>query len=233
MSVWTFLWNAIWREAGNVTRVIQSIAVTVPFVIALAVGLGGGDWSKDLWPVEVWALITAAAMVLTLFWGIGSRAYALEKANIPKLQIIWGKDRIFFETIETDYPPGPIHVRVGVRNISSIVVEGVELVLANIVSSDGAAVYDIHRLLVSHNNMTRIAINPHDIKYYPIGVLSINEIDGPNMETDGHQLLLKKKTNFRIKLKVSGSTSPSARADFIVGLDDKGGFSFQSAGKLE
>jgi hypothetical protein len=227
MSVWQFIWNAVWREAGNVTRVIQTIAVAVPFIIGLAVGLIGGEWSKEVWPTWVWALITITAMFLALFWGIASRAYALEKANIPKLEIVWGNDRIFFETIENDVGPGIIRVRVGVRNISTVVVDGVELVLANIVSSDGAEVYDIDRLLTSHNIMTRIAINRDDTKYYLIGELGINEFDGPNMAIDSLRLPLKKETTYRIKLKVSSATSPSGRAYFIVGLDDKGGFLFQ------
>ena len=70
------------------TRVVQTVAVTIPFIITIVVGLGGGEWSKEIWPVWIWAIITAGAIVLALFWGTASRAYTLEKAAEPNLDII-------------------------------------------------------------------------------------------------------------------------------------------------
>ena len=56
------------------------------------VGLSGGEWSKEIWPVSVWAAITAGAIVLTLFWGIASRAYTLEKAAESNLEIVYADE---------------------------------------------------------------------------------------------------------------------------------------------
>ena len=97
MSIWNFLWNAVWREVGSVTRVIQSVAVTIPSVIGLAVGLAGGDWSKDVWPAWVCLTITVVAIFIAFFYGITRRAYKLEREREPKLNILYGNERIFLQ----------------------------------------------------------------------------------------------------------------------------------------
>ena len=97
------------------TRAIQTIAVTVPFLIALAVGLAGGQWSKELWPAWVWATITLGVIVAVIFIGMVRRAYALEKALIPKIAIIG---------VDIHDNDGEHYVRVQIENASSRRIEG-------------------------------------------------------------------------------------------------------------
>lgn len=69
------------------TRVVQSIAITIPFIITLGVGLAGEEWSKDYWPAWVWASLTIGAVFLVVMYGNTKRAYELERALEPKLSI--------------------------------------------------------------------------------------------------------------------------------------------------
>jgi hypothetical protein len=80
------------------TRVIQTVAVTIPFLIALAVSLGGGEWSKDLWPAWVWVSVTAGLLFLALVWGVFKRAYELENAFQPKIELRFGESGKYITT---------------------------------------------------------------------------------------------------------------------------------------
>ncbi len=111
------------------TRVIQSVAVTIPFLITLAVGLGGGEWSKDLWPVWAWVVLTIGAVVSTLVWGVSKRAYELEKRLLPQIAIcelgIWDDN-------------GEQYVRVQAHNPSTEKLCGLKARIESISDSVGA-----------------------------------------------------------------------------------------------
>jgi hypothetical protein len=87
MSVWRFLASAVWREVGVVTRVIQTVAVTIPFTLTLLIGALGGRWSRDLWPWWAWASLTLGLILVAMIVGVFRRAYVLESALEPKIEI--------------------------------------------------------------------------------------------------------------------------------------------------
>jgi hypothetical protein len=87
LSMAQFLWSVVWREASNVTRVIQTIAVTIPFVLTIGYGFVGVSWSRDLWPASLWGAVTVGTLFLVVVWGIFKRAYDLERDLLPKLEI--------------------------------------------------------------------------------------------------------------------------------------------------
>ena len=128
MSFYGFLWNACWREADKVTRAVQTVAVTVPFLIALVVGLFGGEWSKEFWPAWAWASITSGAVIFALVVGITRRAYALEKNQEPRLTC---NDIGLHHNMH-----GESLVRVQLQNISSNALGDIKPYLDKIVADD-------------------------------------------------------------------------------------------------
>lgn len=70
-----------------VTRAIQAATVTVPAVMAIVVGVSGGDWTKDVWPAWIWLSLTLGAVVAALVFGIGKRAYNLERGHQARISI--------------------------------------------------------------------------------------------------------------------------------------------------
>ena len=70
-----------------VTRAIQVATVTLPAVMALIVGVSGGEWIRDVWPARVWLLITLGAVVGTFVIGVTKRAYVLERDHKPRISI--------------------------------------------------------------------------------------------------------------------------------------------------
>src|SRR5687768_9762766 len=87
MSFLKFLWNACWREADKVTRSVQIVAVTLPFLATVVIGILGGKWSRELWPAWVWGALTLTAILLSIIYGIFRRAYNLEKALVPRITV--------------------------------------------------------------------------------------------------------------------------------------------------
>ena len=120
MSFLEFLWRAVWREVGMVTRAIQIATVTLPALMTLIVGVSGGEWTQDVWPAWVWLLITCAALLVTFMYGVTMRAFTLEKEREPK---------IFISDPREDFMPWPKaqsgeranhYYYIAVSNISSL-----------------------------------------------------------------------------------------------------------------
>ena len=74
------------------TKVIQTVSVTIPFVIGLAVAAYGGKWSKDLWSWWVWGGLTLGLCFLAIVVGVFRRAYHLENEREPKLFVTYDDD---------------------------------------------------------------------------------------------------------------------------------------------
>ena len=86
MSLSSFLFIALWREKGVIARTVQIVLVTVPLIAAAVVGLSGGNWSRNLWPWWVWALLTLVTVIAVLLFGITQRARFLEEAPLSLSQ---------------------------------------------------------------------------------------------------------------------------------------------------
>lgn len=116
--VWRFLWGVVWREVGNLTRVVQLIAVTIPFLLAIGFGLFGGEWSKEYWPVWVWASITAGAIFVVIFIGFVRRTYVLEKALEPQVIISEPIEDHLPWNVDTSQKARARHWSIEIENIS-------------------------------------------------------------------------------------------------------------------
>jgi hypothetical protein len=229
MSISKYLWNAVWREVGNVTRGIQTVAVTIPFMITLAVGLNGGEWSKEFWPTWVWALITFSIAILAIFRGIAQRGYTLEKASIPKLELVFAQGGIWFKQfLEGDYQTSEI--RIGIKNDSDTIVKGVEFILANVRSAMGEDNHDVARALLSEDSRNaRVDINPGEIKYFLVAktrqlLVGLDELAiiflGPFQS--GEKIKIASQIKYRLKMRVSGESSPARDYLFRLEINEKG-----------
>ena len=110
------------------TRAVQTVAITIPTLIAIGVSLFGGEWSKDLWLASTWALITVGAVFLALFIGVAKRGYGLEKEKEPKITCndIGLHHNMYGDSL----------VRVQLQNISSNALGDIKPYLDKIVADD-------------------------------------------------------------------------------------------------
>ena len=100
IQVFKFIWRSYWQEAGTISRAVSSVIVTIPAIAAALVSTFGGQWSKDLWPAWVWALLAVIAMLLVIIAGTSRRALALEKATEPKLAVEFKPEPPYIVRIE-------------------------------------------------------------------------------------------------------------------------------------
>jgi hypothetical protein len=81
MSVYRFIVDCCWREAGKMTRAAQV------GVFGLANLLAFIGWQKSIIPLWGWAALFAGSTIVALLVGIVVRAYKLESDSQPKVEI--------------------------------------------------------------------------------------------------------------------------------------------------
>ena len=199
---------------------------------------GGMTWLPEISPWTI-AVIAAVPLIVWSVVGLLIKVVSLQKKMEPKLVLLYGKERIFYQhRFEQHHVIS--EVRLGVKNESSSPVQGVEVTLANAVSETEDPIYetrekhDLARALIAEDSGTaRTDFNPKQTRYFivakvaqlAVGMDEVTPIDLVPFATGAISQL--RRGAYTLKIRVSGGNSPTSDAVFSNGIEEGGLFFFR------
>jgi hypothetical protein len=197
---------------------------------------GSADASRDETVARIGVAIGSILAILLVYinflrripaeWDADKQARieTLEDEKNPRLFLAIGDGGIFKERdLYNDGGLSKTYLRVGVRNLStSITIEDVEVVLANISDGGGTLLYSINKALTFIENGANSAIlNPSDQKYLTYSTTryfhqqKIQRFSFPGFEAD-----LGGPGPYIVKLRVSGRNQRAQNFKFKIGMSE-------------
>ena len=201
MSVWHFMWSAVWRNVGVIGRVARAVIVGGPALLTLI--KAEFDWPQERLniPWWAWAAITLIALISVIAWSMGARGLQLERAALPKLEA-----RSLGRTIKA-IPDGFEKVRIELQNKSSSEqVRDIQVLLRTVQREDGTQLFADTRELIPDRPGS--VLNPSQTVTYAIatrepgGILRIASNLGAGDALPDNQ-------RYRAEIQISGHNSPA------------------------
>lgn len=242
-----FIQATLAREFRTVSMIKALCLVLLPGIFAFSAKFFG--W--DPMPSWAWLIVTIVLGLGVIIFIVANRARQIEE---PKLAVVCGNSRIFRQII---YPykveRSSTEIRIGVTNISALKVDNVELILANAISLDGKEAHDINMNIREDNSLgaSKVSINGYVTKYYHIAtfihpatleelkteelmavVLDNEPFPDTHISIGGRAPKLERGKEYRLKINVSGDTSPNCRVYFRIGVTEKGELIFKPEEEL-
>jgi hypothetical protein len=246
--------HAAWRRHEEITVVVSAVLTFVAAAISVWLlplhfkdGLG---WAISAF-LGFWLVFIFIFVSPYLLWRSQRiTLFELNKQLVPKLNLIYGTDRIFRTEARYNSAIKTTEIRIGVHNVSSVPVNNVEVILANITSEDCSDVFDVNRPIKEDNShgVVPININGKDTKYYMVvshdKPVDPAELDMPEYTAvrmskrgvppdpkfiiGGIKIPILEGKLYRLKIRVSGSNSPAEQCYFFMQVDSNGDITFEA-----